>query len=246
MSAIKRGSAHMKPRRHFALISLLFASGIAGALLVLLYAASLSVFLLRESGAWFAPSFGLRGWFAFARSVPVSHVALVLLFILIFERLMHRYAFVYRRPLVGSFLIIAGFTALGGVLIAQTPFHAHMASYARTHRLPMPLDLPYGSSARVVLPSDMYKGTVVARKENGELVIAHKENSERRQKDTAENEKHFEKHSRRGKKESRIVITPHTRLPRKHNFEIGSTVVVQGDRVGTDTIEAFGVRDVDD
>lgn len=254
MRAIKMGDAHMRPRWHFVLISFLFALGVSCAFLVLLYIASLSVFLLRESGVWFVPSFGLRGWFAFARSIPISHIILIILFIFILEALIRRYSVVYRRPLIGSFIVVAAVIMLGGILIGQTPLHKKIALYAREHRLPPLFDLPYGTSTRVALPPDLYEGTVVA-KENDVLVIEHLSDGDSdiddghrvgMQGTTTANETNQDSYGRWKKRTRIVIITSHTRLPHKQDFEIGSRVVVQGDDIGTSTVEAFGIRDIDD
>ena len=42
-----------------------------------------------------------------------------------------------------------------------------------------------------------------------------------------------------------IMVTRHTRLPYGADFSTGTPVVVVGDRVSTGTVEAFGVREVD-
>jgi len=262
MNMIKKGDAHMKPRWHFVVISVLFALGVLCTFLVLLYAASLSVFLLHESGVWFAPSFGVRGWLVFARSIPLFQIAFIFLFIFILEAMIRRYALVYRQPLIGSFIFVAALIFLGGIVIGQTPFHRQIASFARGHQLPPPLNIPYGPAMRIARPPDLYEGTVVA-KENGALVIEHVSDGDSDADDghtsavmsayaqlsTTSKRVHVteDEHSvSHGKKRTRVLITPHTRLPRRQDFEVGSSVMVEGDRVGTDTIDAFGVRDIDD
>lgn len=300
----------MRPRWHFVLISVIFALAAFLVLLLLVYAVSLSMFLLRESGAWFATSFGTRGWITFVSSIPVSHVAFVLLFVVVLEALVRRYSFVYRRPLAVSLFIIAGGIVSVGALVAQTPLHDQMASYARTHQLPAPLDLPYGPSARIARPDSLYEGVVISN-ENGVLVIEQSDtvsvvkkkedrvpvavksikaakmatttqvaavrsedkhaqvasttvattrvvnslqkkeeiNEDRKEEKEEEREKVEEKDREgeaRQKKQTRIVIDPGTRLPRGKKFEIGTKILVEGDRMSTDTVKAFGVRDIDD
>lgn len=297
MDAIKKGEARMKPRWHFVLISVSFTLAVFVTVIILLYAVSLSVFLLRESGVWYVLGFGMQGWFAFLRSIPIAHVVFVLLFVVVLEFLMCRYAFVYQRPLVGSFLVITGFVTLGGVLIAQTPLHHEAVSYVRTHQLPTPLDLSYGFIAHMDLPPDIIEGVVVAE-DNVSLTIEYddRDNHDRKEQeyqvegrvdqqddhsqdvatstaqkqfeekkkqketeelsektekkeinsDVSEQSEKYEHEKKRGKKKSRVVITPQTKLPHGKTFKVGKTVIVQGNRVATDTIEAFGVRGIED
>lgn len=312
MSTIKKGDTHMRPRWHFVVTSVLFAFTAFLVLMLLVYAASLSMFLLRESGAWFATSFGVRGWVTFVSSIPLSHVAFIVLFVVILESLVRRYSLVYRRPLAVSFVIIAGGILFGGALVAQTSFHEQMASYARTHQLPVPLALPYGPSTRIARPDNLYEGIVVSS-EDGVLVIEYSEDVVAKKKDRSavavkspatttvtttkmpavraadkrtqvasttvaatriadslkkkddtkkdreeeeEKEKEEQKEEQeeqkdgeqetRTKAQTRIVIDPRTRLPRGKKFEIGTRVLVEGDRMSTDTVKAFGVRDFDD
>ncbi|MBI5003834.1 hypothetical protein HZC00_01950 [Candidatus Kaiserbacteria bacterium] len=303
MSTIKMGEARMRPRWHFVLISSIFAVVAFILVLLLVFAISLSIFLLRESGVWFATSFGVRGWFALVSSIPIFYIVFVLFFIVLLELVIRRYPLVYRWPLAGSFLFVAGFIVLGGALLAQTPLHQSLASYARTHTLPAPLDLPYGPSARIALPASLYEGVVVSnkdgvlvieRQDDGltnssaadratgtamvatstrksaadnyvdkgtsdtgttvraalDTVIPQKKESDTDQMDKKQGEdKREDAHGEdqgRGKKQTRVVVDPRTRLPQGKSFKIGTRILVEGDRVGTDTVKAFGVRDIDD
>src|SRR5665213_3408185 len=106
MDAIKKGNVQMRPRWHFVLVSTLAALGVFIVLLSLHYIVSLSVFLLRDNGAWFAPSFGGRGWFSLLHSVPWLLILFIIVFIGVLEVLVRRYRFVYRKPLLLSVAII--------------------------------------------------------------------------------------------------------------------------------------------
>ncbi len=223
MDAIHKGHVRMKPRWHFVLLSLLVALGSIIAILALIYVASLSVFLLRDSGVWFAPSFGLRGWFALFHALPYALLLLIILFVLILELLVRRYTFVYRKPLLVSVGGIIALIIVGGFAIAQTPFHRAMASFAHDNRLPPPFNALYGPSMRIARPPDVYRGVIVATTSQG-----------------------FTLSDPDGDVQSKVVITPRTRLPYGEDFSLGMTVLVVGDVVGTDTIQAFGVREIEE
>ena len=219
MESRRAGKAHMRPRRYFVLMSALALTGIGIVLLALLYITSLAVYMMRESGVWFAPAFGVRGWFEFARSIPVLLLVLVALFTIVLELLVRRYAFVYRKPLLISLAGIALIVMAGGFIVAQTSLHRRLA---HGHTLPL-IDQWYHPPLRIKRPRDVYRGAILELTSHG-FVIADEE------KDGT----------------STIVeITPRTRLPYGEDFKVGDLMLIVGDTVATNTIEAFGIRELD-
>lgn len=218
MDAIKRGKVQMRPRWHFVLVSTLAALGVGIALLTLLYIVSLSVFILRDSGAWFAPSFGGRGWFSLLRSVPWLLVFFTVVFIVVIEVLVRRYRFVYRKPLLLSVVGIIVVILAGGVAIANTSFHRRMAFYAQHQELPPPLGLPYGGFFRMPPPPDVYHGVILATTSRGFIID-----------------------DQNGAGTTTVIISSKTHLPDGEDFSVGSDVVVIGDAVATGTVQAFGI-----
>ncbi len=223
MDAIKKGNVQMRPRWHFVLLSSLAALGVFIVLLVLLYIVSLSLFFLRDSGALIAPSFGGRGWFSLLRSVPWLLVLFSLVFIVILEVLVRRYAFVYRKPLLLSvaliFLIVLG----GGFAIAETSFHRQMEFSAMHHQLPMVLAFPYGTPFRMPPPPDVYHGIILATTTTGFII-----------------------NDENGAGTTTILLTARTHLPDGIDFSVGSAVIVEGDVAASGTVKAYGVREVDE
>ncbi len=221
MDAIQKGRIAMRPRWHFVLFS---AFGVVGALLVfltLLYTVSLGVFFLRESGALFAPSFGMRGWFVLLRELPWVLIALMLLFIALLRALVHRYRFVYGKPLIVSLVSILAIVVLGGFAIAQTSLHPRLFLDARRGHLPPPVNMLYGPRFRPPRGGEVFHGRIVRMFDGGFVVV-----------------------SIEGDSTSTVFITPHTRLPYGGDFSSGDTVVVVGDPTATGTIRAFGIREV--
>lgn len=213
----------MRPRWHFILISALVAVGALFVLLSLFYMVSLSVFFLHDSGAWLIPSFGGRGWFSFLRSIPWLLVFLIVVFAVLLEVLVRRYAFVYRKSLLLSAAIIVVIIFLGGFLIAATPFHRQMAFYADHNELPPPLAFVYGASFRAPPPPDVYHGIILATTTGGFIIV-----------------------DQNGAGTTTVRINDRTRLPDGVDFSVGTNVVVVGDRVGSSTVQAFGVRESDE
>ena len=221
MDAIKKGEVQMRPRWHFAALSLFALVGIVLVVLTLLYLVSLAVFFMRESGVWFAPSFGMRGWFEFARSLPWLLIGLTIVFLVLLELLVRRYSFVYQKPLVASVAAGIIIISIGGFVIARTPFHRTLYREANHQLLPPPIGILYRAPFRTPHPPEVYHGTIFATSTSGFVVV-----------------------DIDGEGTSSVVITPQTRLPYGADFSTGDLVVVFGDRIGTDTIQAFGIREI--
>ena len=223
MDAIVKGRVTMRPRWHFILLSALAAVGAIIVFLALLYMASLSLFFLHDSGAWFVPSFGGRGWFSFLRSIPWLLIFLIIIFAGLLEIVARRYAFVYRKSLLLSAAIILAVILLGGFLIAATPFNRQMAFFADHHELPPPLAFVYGAPFRAPPPPDVYHGVILATTSDGFIIV-----------------------DQNGAGTTTVRINARTRLPDGIDFSVGTDVVVVGDRVSSSTIQAFGVEELDE
>ncbi|MDB5237967.1 MAG: hypothetical protein JWM46_237 [Candidatus Kaiserbacteria bacterium] len=219
MKGIHDGKVQMRPRWHFMLLSALMLVGALVVCLTLIYAVSLVVYLLHSSGAWFAPSFGLRGWFAFLYSLPWLLLLLLLVFVVILEILVRRYTFVYKKPLLTSVLGIVAVIVAGGFLVTLTPLHKSMAHFDHDGMLPPPLNGLYRQPPHFQT-SDLYRGMIVAIAPD-HIVVSN------------------------GESTTTVFIDTHTRLPYGNEFTAGNLVIVIGDFVSTDTIRAFGIRSVE-
>jgi hypothetical protein len=219
MKGIHEGKVQMRPRWHFVLISALLFVGALVVGLTLIYAVSLVLYLLHASGEWFAPSFGLRGWFSFLYALPWLLFGLLLMFVVILEVLVRRYAFVYKKPLITSVLGIIAVVVAGGFLVALTPLHSRMARFDHDGMLPPPLNGLYRQPP-VGRSPDLYRGMIVSTTV-GTIMAIGKEGT------------------------TTILIDPRTRLPYGSSFQAGDYVIVIGDYVATGTLHAFGIRGVD-
>lgn len=223
MKAIRAGEIRMRPRWHFLLLSALSIIGAFIVFLTLLYVASLGIFFLRDSGVLFAPSFGLRGWFSLAHSLPWLLIGFLFVFVVILELLVRKFAFVYKKPLLTSVLGIITLILVGGFFIAQTPLHHTVMVSVRRGELPPPVGAIYGVPVRMPRPDDVYHGRILSIAHGGFIIV-----------------------DEDGAGTTSVVVTPQTRLPYGEDFATGTRVMIVGDAVATGTVRAFGVREIDE
>lgn len=218
LSAIAEGKIKMQPRWRFVLRAALLLLGLVLATSVLLYLASFLVFILRRSGAWFAPVFGLRGLVVLLLSLPWVLVAVSIIFVILLELLVRRYAFAYRRPLLFTVLGIVMLAVIGGVVVESSHFHEGLEFFARQHRVPLADSLyrQYGQTR----PSNIAAGVITEKTAEGFRIKNRREEI------------------------INVVISPQTRFPLGTDFTEGDTVVVLGER-GEGGIQASGIRKIE-
>ena len=209
----------MRPKWHFILRAVLFAMGIIILLLILVYLASLLVFMLQENGVWFLPVFGSRGWYEFLRSLPWILVALLMMFVGVLEVLVRRYSFAYRQPLLYSAIAIVILMLAGGGLVAGTPFHGRFSRFSEENKLPFAGDFYRSLHAQRL--KNVHRGIIAGVAVDG-----------------------FTMKNRHGE-QLHIVVTPQTRFPLGTDLNEGDGVLVFGAR-NDDTVQAVGVRKLDD
>lgn len=213
LSAIMAGRVRMRPKWHFVLHAALGATGVAIALLALLWFAGFILFTLRETGVWLAPFFGPRGWFVFFASVPWLIVVLSLVFLVVLEFLVQRYSFAHRRPLLYSVLGIVFVVVVGSMAVA--PVHRALFRFARENRLPFGrgLYLEYG----MMRHPDFRRGRIFGLTPEGFVL----------QND--------------GGATSSVFFGPRTRRMLQSPLRPGASVMILG-REHSEFIEAGGVR----
>lgn len=214
MERIRNGKVRMVPRWRFVLSSVLALLGALILFCTLLYIASFGIFMLRESGALFVPFFGMRGVFVFLGALPLILIALLILFVLVFEVMVRRYALIYRRPLLVSVIAILAIVILGGIALERTRIHGDLYRQARAQGLPSPIEDIYRGAPRQV--PEVARGQIVRMVPSG-FVLKDMDSST-----------------------STILIDKRTRLPFGSDFTVGEEVVVFGDETDG-TIRAFGI-----
>ncbi|MEY4723321.1 MAG: hypothetical protein RLZZ324_834 [Candidatus Parcubacteria bacterium] len=217
--AIKERKLQPLPRWHFALRGALIGTGVVLLALALVFVASLIVFLAHLNGAWFAPSFGYAGLRTLVFSLPWMLVLLALLFTVLLEALVKRYAFAYRQPLFYSAVGIVVIAAVGGYAVSVTPLHPSMYIAGRDHQS-LVAERFYAAFAAHDL-DDVHPGVIIDLNDGGFTLRD-------RQDETLS-----------------IIVTPDTRFPYGTALAPDDVVVVFGDRQG-DTVAAQGVRRIED
>lgn len=136
LGAIRDRNLSMRPRWYFVLRGILAAIGCLISLLAGLYIASLVVFLMRRTGAWFVPVFGAHGWIALMLSLPWILLVFLGIFVVVLELLVRRYAFAYRRPLMMSAGGILLLVIFGGIVVGMTSLHGRLERLTSEHQVP--------------------------------------------------------------------------------------------------------------
>ncbi|MBI5153095.1 MAG: hypothetical protein HZA36_01410 [Parcubacteria group bacterium] len=220
IKAIQSGQVTMRPRWHFILKTILVATGVMVVFLGLLYIISFIIFILQHTGLLFVPLFGMGGIYRLLFSLPWVLIFLSFSFLVVLEILVRRHAFAYRRPLLYSIMGILTIVIIGGIVVAQTSFHSRLLRHAREDRLPFAGGF-YRSFAGGRL-ENVVRGHIIGKTKDGFFI------------EDMDNNEIF------------VTITPHTRFPFGMDFNGGDIVVVFGDRKGSSTVSAFGIKRVGD
>ena len=219
LAAIDTGKVKMRPRWHFILQTSLIIVGVALISLTLLFLISFIIFSLRNTGVWFAPSFGYRGIGVFLTSLPWLLIVLTVIFVVLLEILVKKYSFAYRQPLLYSALALVLIVTIGGVAIAQTPFHRGVMRQTFERHLPVAETFYRGGGGMTGLGL-MHAGSIEEITANGFILS-----------------------SRRGE-DLNIITSPKTQFPAGYDLIEGDLIVVMGER-SDDTVQAFGVREIE-
>lgn len=136
LSEIESGKVKMRPKWYFLGQTALLVVGTMLLAFVMLFLASFVVFMMRQTGIWFIPAFGISKFGLLLRSLPWILIILVIIFAVILEFLVKQYSFGYRRPLLYSALGIIIIAIAGGIFLEMTPLHRMLYASARNNHLP--------------------------------------------------------------------------------------------------------------
>lgn len=219
VAKIKTGQIAPRSRWYFVLRAILFGLGAAILFVSLLFFVSFVVFVLRASGLTGASSFGFRGAGLLLASLPWFLVAVSLVFLIVLEVLVRRYAFAYRRPLLLTLGGIFLFAIVGGFLAEQAGMHRAMLRFADERHLP-------GASPFYHRYVDEHHervrpGTIILLTGDGFFLRDPRD------------------------EEIRVIVTRDTRITPGTTIAEDEFVVVFGDTEPSSTIRAFGIKRFD-
>jgi len=219
LTKIKSGQIKMIPKWQFVLKAFMVILGIIILGLALLYLASFIIFTLRQSGAWFAPTFGINGIGAFITSLPWLLIIISILFLAFLEILVRKYSFAYRKPILYSLVALIGFVSVISLIIGQVGFHRSAFKFTKEGFIPFAR--PFYEKFGQMQADGIYFGEISQLKDSGFLMVNRQE------------------------KEYEVLFTPETRFPFGEDFAEGDNVVVLGD-LNNSLITADGIREVDE
>ena len=136
LTEIESGKVKMRPKWKFVIQTILLIVGSILAALIAIFIASFIVFMLRETGLWFTPGFGLKGLTVFLTSLPWILLLVTIIFIYLLEVLIKQYSFSYIRPLTYSILGVIIVVSFFSIAIGLTSFHENLFEWAEHDHIP--------------------------------------------------------------------------------------------------------------
>ncbi|PIP87287.1 hypothetical protein COW81_01040 [Candidatus Campbellbacteria bacterium CG22_combo_CG10-13_8_21_14_all_36_13] len=215
LDKIKVGEVEMKSKWHFILQGLLMAFGVFIFAIALVYLFSFILFILSQNGVVFATEFGFHGISVFFMSLPWVLLLLVCIFVIILEKLVKKYSFSYRKPILYSLLGILIMLLIGTFCVSQIGLHQKLSRFAEEDRLSIWGGMYRGYGMQRF--NNVHPGVINIITEDG-FILTNKQG------------------------ESVVVrFNIDTNLPKEKELKEGDSVVVIGERIG-DSVDAFGVR----
>jgi hypothetical protein len=169
LEKIKSNQVKMRPKIYFLLKTVFIIAGVIFFLFLTAFLVSFIHFHLRVSGLWYLPSFGLRVFGIYLRSLPWLLILSILFLILILEILSKKFSFVWKRPLIYSLLAIVFIIILGTFIFEKISIHQRLLLEAQTGKMPPPFSPIY---QRFGMPrfKDFHRGVIEKITEDGFLL----------------------------------------------------------------------------
>lgn len=164
INEIHRGDVKMKSTSYFVWRTILFFSALFLLFLFVVYLTSFMIFFLRISGLVFVPQFGIAGLKILFSSLPWLLILMSLGGAIILEICAEQFSFVYRRPLLYSFLGILGLVITMSILVNLSPFH--MVLFERFERGNMPIMGMLYKERPLLEPDTVIHGRVIEIQKN--------------------------------------------------------------------------------
>lgn len=212
MEKISRGDLTMRPRWHFVVASSVAMFALFLLAFWLVYLESLIIFFMQGTGVAYVPVFGVHGVLVFLYSLPWLLVLLTAIFVYVIQRVMHRYAFCYSRPMVLSIVALIGFSMLGALMLAKSELHYTVLERVKERPVLGMVYRQYGLKPH----QEVHIGTIGSTTNAGFIL-----------------------ESRTGEI-YQVLVSDRTRSPRER-LELGETVLILGAH-DAGTIEARGIK----
>lgn len=158
LQKIKAGKIKMKPKIFFVAKTGFFMLLFLALLLFTVYLVSFIVFMMRASGLWFLPGFGLEGFRILFGALPWVLILLSLGLIVFSEFFAEHFAFVYKRPMIYSLSGIVLIVVILSMITALTPIHAGI--FQKVSESNFPLVKPFYEQASNIRPENMHTGII--------------------------------------------------------------------------------------
>lgn len=215
---IKEGQIKMRPKIYFGAKLVLLFVGMITLTLCALFLVSFILFSLRQSGLLFLPNLGFPGIRILFFSLPWILILGAVALIITSEFFAKHFAFIYRQPILYSFLAIIIFVFIGGIALNFTPLHSGLLISANRGGLPLAGGFyrEFGSPKML----NVFYGSIFEITNNGFKI------------DTPRSE------------ELNIIIGPKTIIRGKTPIE-GDSVIILGKKLGQ-IIEASDIKKVDE
>jgi hypothetical protein len=158
LQKIKTGKIKMKPKIFFVIKTGFFVMLLLALLFFTVYFVSFIVFMMKVSGLWFLPGFGLDGIRILFGALPWVLILLSLGLIVFSEFFAEHFAFVYKRPMIYSLSAIVLIVIISGMVTAQTSMHAGIFQKASENNFP--LIKPFYDQVSNIRPQNMHTGII--------------------------------------------------------------------------------------
>lgn len=221
LKRINANTLHMRPKLYFtaqviALVALTFAI-----LVISVFICNFILFSIRINSHDVLLGFGPRGFEAFIILFPWPLLVLDGGLIILLQRLLRKFRFGYKSPvllLFAGLIVLTG--AIGLILDRDTPLNDVLLRGSDEHRLPMPIGDMYGR-ARHLLPDAGFCKCLITAIDGNTLSVV----------------------DSRSTTTLRVILPMDDGHATTSGLSVGDTILVAGDRDGA-IIEAFGVRKV--
>ncbi len=238
LARIKAGEVKMHSRGRYILSVAAVAALVFAILVVSVFLSSFILFNMRMTGQSFLLGFGMKGLLSFFVFFPWGLLLVDIALLAILEKILRRFRFCYKMPVIYMFAAVAVVTLLSGlVLDRSTPFHDDLLRRSDKRKLPLPLGSMYGGM-RLPLPP---KGDSICRclitSIDGNVLTVRRNIS----KDVIRDLFRDATSSTPLEKEFTVVLPEMMKEDALRLIEVGDTVFIAGS-IEEGSIRAFGIR----